>query len=117
MLYYTAAVTICLLVFGFLYYIKCRKTKDCDKKLDLVVGKYVGLIEEVGRVQKEYNNLADKYRYKLSMVAVLQDKLTEASRIVDDLQKKYNLLYQAYNENKDDLRFAEAILSGTPEEI
>lgn len=117
MVYYTVAATICLLVLGFLYYFKCRRLKACNDKLDLVITKYVEMMETLHNTQKDYNNLSDKYRYKLSLVAVYQDKLSEASRVADELQKKYNLLYQAYNENKDDLRFAEAILSGTPEEI
>ena len=117
MIYYAVAATICLLVLGFLYYDKCRKLKVCDKNLDLVITKYVEMLELLKNNQKDYDNLTDKYKYKLSLVAVYQDKLSEASKIVEDLQKKYNILYQAYNENKDDLRFAEAILAGTPEEI
>ena len=117
MTYCLIAATICLLTLGFLYYLKCRKLKACDSSLDLLTSKYVGLMEQLGKTQKEYEYLSDKYRYKLSLVAVLQNKLTEVSNIAEKLQNKYNILYQAYNENKDDLQFAEAILAGTPEEI
>lgn len=117
MAYYAAAATICLFILGFLYYFKCRKFRTCDGNLDLMIAKYVGLMEQLDKTQKDYGYLSDKYRYKLSLVAVLQDKLSEVSGIAEELQNKYNILYQAYNENKDDLRFAEAILAGTPEEI
>ena len=117
MTYYAAAATICLFILGFLYYFKCRKFRTCDGNLDLMIAKYVGLMEQLDKTQKDYSYLSDKYRYKLSLVAVLQDKLAETNAIAEKLQSKYNLLYQVYNENKDDLRFAEAILAGTPEEI
>ena len=117
MIYYAVAATICFFVIGGLYYIKCREHKTCNRNLDLMIGKYVGLMEQLDKTQKDYRYLSDKYRYKLSLVAVLQDKLAEASAIAEKLQSMYNLLYQAYNENKDDLRFAEAILAGTPEQI
>ena len=117
MIYGIIALSICFLCMGFLYYRVRKKYRKSEENLDMLITRYVELVEMHSKVQKDFNQLSDKYRYKLSLIAVYQDKISEINHKMVEFEKNYNLLMAAYNENKDNLRYAENLLTGNQEEL
>ncbi len=115
MTYVVLILSACLFVGGILYYRLNKKYIKDENSLRLLIEKYTELVKTHNKVEKEFNHISEKYRYNLSLVATYQDKLSEITEKLNNFEKKYNMLILAYNENKEDLKFAKSILAGTPE--
>ena len=117
MIYVFLGVFVCFFAFSCVYYRLYKKYRHSEENIGLLINRYLELMETHNKTQKEYNLLSDKYKYKLSLIATYQDKLAEIQQKVVDFEKKYNLLLAVYNENKDNLNYAEKLLSCEIEDL